>query len=109
MPAAMPPVRIIDHIWVLDSASLAAARSAAACFAAVVSNGIEATVIASPRAVSRPTELPTSDWIWFWLRLPATALSMTTETVRRVRAPGGWAVVGVGLSTAVFAGGDVLS
>src|ERR1700710_1830371 len=109
MPAAMPPGLIIDHIWALDSAALAAVRSAAACFEAVVSNGIEATVIASPRAVSRPTELPMRDWIWFWFRLPATALSITNERVGRLSAPGAASIVVVVLSTALLSVVDVLS
>ena len=56
--------------------------------AAVVSNGMAATVMSSPRASSRPTAVPTRSRICCWLRLPATASSMTTETVSRLRSPG---------------------
>src|ERR1700710_1981708 len=102
MPPAIPPVLIIDHIWALASAARDAARSAWACLAAVLSKGIVATVMASPRVWSRPTALPTRLWIWDWLIDPATLLSMTTETVRRWRSPGGATVVVVVLSTALL-------
>ena len=88
MPAAMPPVRIIDHICSLASASRAASMSAAAASAAVVSNGRAATVMSSPRASSRPTAVIIRSRICCWLRLPATASSMTTETVSRLMSPG---------------------
>ncbi len=70
--------------------------------AAVVSKGIEATVMASPRAVSRPTALPTRSRICCWLRVPATASARTTETVSRFRAPGADSTVSTVLSTALF-------
>src|SRR3954470_4449942 len=103
MPAAMPPVRIIDHICALASAWRAASSSAAACLAAVVSKGMEATVMSSPRAWSSPTALPTRDWICCWLRLLATASSITTETVSRLIAPGALWTVSVVVSTELFA------
>ena len=89
MPAAMPPVRIIDHIWALDSACLGRRQVRGGLLRRPwCRTASTATVIASPRAVSRPTALPTRVWIWFWLRLPATALSMhhrDGEPVERAR------------------------
>src|SRR4051812_25648368 len=109
MPAAMPPVRIIDHICSLASASRAASISAAAWSAAVVSNGIEATVMSSPRAASRPTAVVMRSRICCWLRLPATASSMTTETVSRLSPPGAPWVTSVVLPTALLAVVDSFS
>jgi hypothetical protein len=76
--------------------------SAAAASAALVSNGMTARLMSSPRAVSRPTALPTRSWICVWLSAPATVASMTTETVSRLSEPGAVSVFVTVLSTGLL-------
>jgi hypothetical protein len=109
MPAAMAPERTIDQSFSCSSASRAASISAAAESAALVSNGIAASVMASPRAVSRPTALPTRSCSCCWLSVPATAASIATETVSRSSRPGAWIVSVVVLSSGLLTVDCVLS
>jgi hypothetical protein len=63
---------------------------------------MEATVMASPRAVSRPTALLTRFCSCTWSTPPAVALSMATETVSRSTVPTAPSVVVTVLPTALL-------